>query len=237
VADAATSADAAVATDTELATDGALSPDLAPLAPDGGPVTCVVRPEQEEGPYFIDEMLERKDVRMDPSNGMTSPGTELRLQFRVYSVDGKACKPLEGAVVDLWHANAGGVYSDAKDINGMFDTRGKKFLRGFQKVDSAGAADFVTIYPGWYDGRAVHLHFKIRTKNAAGRNVEFTTQLYFADTVTDTVHTQAAYRKPGRRLRNAQDGVFGRTGPSLVLPVAKDGTVYTATWDIGLKLA
>jgi protocatechuate 3,4-dioxygenase beta subunit len=169
--------------------------------------SCVVRPQQTEGPYFVDERLRRSDIRSDPSDGSVKPGVLLRLEFHVSRIDGSACTPLSGAVVDIWQCDALGVYSDVRDFNGLFDTRGKKFLRGHQVTDAGGTARFITIYPGWYPGRTVHIHFKIRTDPNARRGYEFTSQIYFDDAITDQVHAQAPYAGKGRRwLKNDGDG-------------------------------
>ncbi|HXV80553.1 MAG TPA: intradiol ring-cleavage dioxygenase, partial [Candidatus Binatia bacterium] len=151
--------------------------------------SCVVRPEQTEGPYFIDEKLNRSDIRSDPSDGSVKPGVPLRLAFQVSRVSGPSCSPLSGATVDVWQCDALGLYSDVRDMNA--DTRGKKFLRGYQTTDGNGVAEFVTIYPGWYPGRAVHIHFKIRHDPASHRALEFTSQLYFDESITDEVHQHA----------------------------------------------
>jgi protocatechuate 3,4-dioxygenase beta subunit len=200
------------------------------------PPACVVRPEQMEGPYFVDERLNRSDIRSDPSDGTVKEGTPLRLVFRVSRIEGRACAPLAGALVDVWQCDALGVYSDVLDPR--FDTRGKRFLRGYQVTDQSGTARFVTVYPGWYPGRTVHIHFKIRTGPASGRGYEFTSQLYFDDALTDRVHAQAPYAARGpRTVRNHQDGIFRRGGERLILPVVQDENGYLATFDIGLQIA
>ena len=122
--------------------------------------SCIVRPEMTEGPYFVDERLNRSDIRSDPSDGSVRPGVQLALTFVVSRIDDSSCTPFEGAVVDVWHCDAGGIYSDVQDTG--FDTVGEKFLRGYQVTDASGVASFVTIYPGWYQGRTVHVHFKAR---------------------------------------------------------------------------
>lgn len=191
---------------------------------------CVVRPELSEGPYFVDEMLNRSDVRSDPSDGSVSEGAEFKLAFNVSQVNSNGCVPLSGAQVDIWHCDAYGVYSDAQDRN--FNTVGKKFLRGYQVTDANGLAQFVTIYPGWYDGRAVHIHFKIRVNN-----YEFTSQLFFDDTFTDQVYLQEPYAQKGERNpRNDGDNIYRNGGSQLVLNVTPDGTGYTANFDIGVQI-
>ena len=92
----------------------------------------------------------------------------------VSQADGSACMPMEGVIVDVWHCDALGVYSGVQGNSG-------NFLRGFQRTDANGAAMFKTIYPGWYQGRAVHIHFKIRTDPEADAGFEFTSQLFFDD--------------------------------------------------------
>jgi protocatechuate 3,4-dioxygenase beta subunit len=199
---------------------------------------CVVRPAQTEGPYFVDEKLNRADIRSDPTNGRVMPGALLDLEIRVSRVGAGSCAPLVGAMVDIWQCDAGGVYSDVADTNGFFNTKGQKFLRGYQVTDAAGSARFATIYPGWYSGRTVHIHFKIRTAPVGGRAQEFTSQLYFDDAMTDQVLANAPYIGKGEgRVRNDRDGIFrNENGKDLMLTVAKKGEGYTSTFDIGMNL-
>lgn len=203
-----------------------------------GVPSCVVRPEQTEGPYFVDTMLRRSDIRTDPSDGSVSAGIPLRLTFNVSRVDGDACAPVEGAVVDVWQCDAAGVYSGVRDMNGYFDTQEKKFLRGYMETDDEGMAEFMTIYPGWYRGRAVHIHFKIRTDPDSDRGREFTSQLYFDDAVTAQVHKREPYMQHGPPPeKNEADGIFRRGGDRLMLDLAEDGEGYAAIFSIGLEMA
>lgn len=201
-----------------------------------GMPSCVVRPEQTEGPYFVDERLHRSDIRSDPTDGLVRPGTALALTLAVSRLSGGTCEPLADAQVDVWHCDARGVYSDVRDPG--FNTLGQKFLRGYQKTDAKGEARFLTIYPGWYEGRTVHIHFKIRTAPAAGRSFEFTSQIYFDDAFTDRVHTDAPYASKGqRKARNQHDFIFRRGGEQLILaptPAANGG--YAGTFAIGLQI-
>jgi protocatechuate 3,4-dioxygenase beta subunit len=198
------------------------------------PSGCAVRPELTEGPYYVDEELNRSDIRADPATGIMAVGAPLDLRFNVSRIAGSACVPLVGAVVDVWHCDALGVYSDVQDPG--FDTLGQRFLRGFQITDSAGGARFTTIYPGWYQGRAVHIHFKVRSAPEATAGFEFTSQLFFDDELTDQVHSQEPYSSKGQRdLRNAQDGIFNQGDAGLVLDVASSGEGYTTTFGIALQ--
>lgn len=205
----------------------------APIGPAGGG-TCVLRPEQTEGPYFRDERLERSDIRSDPSDGSVSPGLLLELTVTVGRVAGGGCEPVAGVLVDVWHCDAAGLYSDVQDVR--FDTRGRKFLRGYQLTGVDGAARFVTIYPGWYPGRAVHVHWKVRTDPDSTSGYEFTSQLYFDDALTDVVHAQAPYAGgTGQRTRNAGDGIFASGGAQLTLALAeRPGGGYTTTFATGI---
>jgi protocatechuate 3,4-dioxygenase beta subunit len=194
----------------------------------------VVRPELTGGPYYVDEELSRSDIRSDPASGEVKAGAPLELTFNVSRIAAGACVPLVGAVVDVWHCDALGVYSDVRDPG--FDTRGQKFLRGYQITDSDGSARFTTIYPGWYPGRAVHVHFKVRSAPEADKGFEFTSQLFFDDDLTDQVHAQEPYASKGpRNLRNARDGIFNQGDPGLVLDVAPSDLGYTTTFEIALQ--
>jgi len=196
---------------------------------------CIVRPEQTEGPYFVDERLHRSDIRSDPSDGSVKAGFPLELAVRVHEIRGQDCAPLSGVMVDVWHCDALGVYGDVRDRS--FDTRGRKFLRGYQVTGGDGTARFVTIYPGWYSGRTVHIHFKIRTDPESRRGYAFTSQIYFDDALTDRIHSQAPYagKGPGR-IRNRQDGIFQYGGEELILALTPNSTGYAGTFDIGLLL-
>jgi protocatechuate 3,4-dioxygenase beta subunit len=196
---------------------------------------CVVRPEQMLGPYFVDEGLERADIRADPSTGKISPGAPLELAFVVSRVGESGCAPLPGARVEIWQCDADGVYSDVKDP--QFDTTGRKFLRGHQVTDAEGKAQFTTIYPGWYPGRTVHIHFKILGESQPGQGYEFASQIYFDDAMTDRVHAAAPYtaRRP-RSTRNADDEIYRDGGRELTVPVAARGEGHAATFEIGLQV-
>lgn len=217
--------------------DGAVGPDgVGDVSGAGKPPSCTLRPAQTEGPYFLDDTLNRTDIRSNPSDGAVMPGAPLRLAFHVGGVTGTSCAPLAGAIVDIWQCDAAGVYSGFRDFGGLFDTTGKKFLRGFQSTGSDGTCQFLTIYPGWYPGRSVHIHFKIRATHA-GRALELTSQLYFPDALSDQVFARAPYSShTGPRTLNSADGIFGRVGSDLLLAPTSEGEGYTATFDVGLQL-
>lgn len=205
---------------------------LAPLA--RAATTCVVRPALTEGPYFVDELLNRSDIRTDPSDGSVRAGALLRLSFQLGALNSGQCLPLVGAWVDVWHCDHLGVYSDAVDPG--FNTVGKKYLRGYQVSDTNGVVEFLTIYPGWYSSRAVHIHFKIRSAPGVSPGFEFTSQLFFDDELTDLVHAQSPYSAKGQRtLRNTGDGIYNQGGSQLVLDTQSTVEGYAAALDVALQ--
>jgi len=157
-----------------------------------GNSSCIPTAALTEGPYFVDEKLNRSDICADPSTGVLSAGVPLHLTFNVARVANSACMPLTGAYLDVWHCDAAGVYSD-ESANGSL---GRKFLRGYQITDANGVAQFTTIYPGWYRGRAVHVHFKLRLFTGATKSYEFTSQFFFDENLTSQVHAVSPYSTP-----------------------------------------
>ncbi len=164
------------------------------------------------------------------------PGLPLRLTLRLSVIADNNCSPLSGVVVDVWHNDAHGEYSDVRDRK--YDNRGKKFLRGYQLTDANGEASFTTIYPGWYPGRTVHMHFKVRTNPGGPRGDEFTSQLYFDDAITDEVHSAQPYAGNGQRsTRNSDDRIFRSGGEDLMLTVIQTAEGYEAIFELGLVTA
>jgi protocatechuate 3,4-dioxygenase beta subunit len=190
-----------------------------PAAVASGDVTCVLTPEQTEGPYYIANEAVRRNI----TDGR--PGTPLLL--RAFVVNASTCKPIKGAAVDIWHADAGGVYSG---FGQGADNR--TFMRGIQRTNAKGLALFRTVYPGWYQGRTVHIHVKVHL----GGNVLHTGQLYFPDTVTDAVYRKAPYTgRPNRDVRNAADDIYRNGGKRSQVSVTKNSAgVYVASIVMGV---
>ncbi len=147
---------------------------------------------------------------------------------------GSPCTALAGAQVDVWHCDALGLYSDVSAEN----SSGRKFLRGYQLTDGNGRVTFTTIYPGWYRGRAVHIHFKVRTFSGSQKTFEFTSQIFFDDAVSDEVYRQAPYSSRGARdTRNAADMVYtsnDNSGSKLLATLTSTSNGYDASFAIGL---
>lgn len=202
--------------------------------PEPSALACTLSPEMTEGPYFVDEMLERADIRSDPSDGSPREGTPLALGMRIYAVEGEACTPLASALVDVWHCDAAGLYSDAAANN----TVGQKFLRGYQLTDETGAVQFTTIYPGWYTGRAVHIHFKVRTDPQSEQGYEFTSQLFFDPALTEQVYAQPPYNERGSPdTANAADNIYSGGGDQMLLAVTPQDDGYAGSIDIGVRMS
>jgi protocatechuate 3,4-dioxygenase beta subunit len=220
---AATSGSAGSATATAIATASAAA--VASALP-----SCVVVPALTEGPYYVDEKLERSDIRVDTATGKAVDGAQLKLNWVVSQVDGNACVPLEGALVDVWHCDAEGNYSD---VQGEV---GHDYLRGYQHTDSSGKATILTIYPGWYSGRAVHIHFKVRTDATASQGFEFTSQLFFDDAFSANVYSQGVYASKGAQdVKNASDGIYQQSQGMTLLNVQPDGDGYVATFEVAIQ--
>jgi protocatechuate 3,4-dioxygenase beta subunit len=189
-----------------------------PAAVASGAVTCVLTPEQTEGPYYI----ANERVRRNITEGR--PGAPLVL--RLFVVDASTCRPIKGAAVDIWHADAGGVYSGLGSGSGN-----RRFMRGIQRTDAKGLARFRTVYPGWYRGRTVHIHVKVHV----GGNVVHTGQLYFPDSWTDRVFRRKPYsRRPNRDTCNATDFVFRNGGRRSLLGLRKSVGLYVGTIRMGV---
>ena len=141
---------------------------------------CVAKPALTEGPYFVDERLNRSDIRSDPMTGAIRNGVALGLAFNVHRLEAGACSPLAGAFVDVWHCDAGGVYSGFAGQLGGVDTTGQTFMRGSQLTGNDGRVKFFTIYPGWYQGRTPHIHLKVHV----GGDVVHTGQLFMSERIT-----------------------------------------------------
>lgn len=196
------------------ASDGA-----GPAAVASGAVRCMLAPEQTEGPYYI----AREKFRRDITEG--KPGVPLLLRLKV--VDAASCRPIKGAAVDIWHADALGVYSGFGA-----GSRSRTFMRGIQRTDRNGLARFRSVYPGWYQGRTVHIHVKV---HVAG-NVVHTGQLYFPDRATDRVFRRKPYsRRPHRTTRNADDFVFAQGGRRSLLGLRKVGSAYVGSITMGVN--
>lgn len=167
--------------------------------------SCAATQAIEEGPYYLSNSPVRKDV----TDGQA--GKAITLNFTILDT---ACKPIKGARVDIWYANAQGIYSGVAshgDDLGAGVNSGN-FLRGTQTTNAKGIATFKGIYPGWYPARTIHIHQKIWV---GGKEV-LTTQTFFTDKQNAAVMATAPYNSRGaQRVTNANDMVLNRGGINL----------------------
>jgi protocatechuate 3,4-dioxygenase beta subunit len=226
-----TSAAAGAATTTSTA--------AATATPVTTPTNVTLAPEMTEGPYYLDLDLVRSDVREDRG------GATLNLDFIVMDVARQA--PVGGAAVDIWHCDAEGIYSGfvAASTGGNGGGPGggpsgvgsgaddSTFLRGTQLTGSDGKVSFTTVYPGWYQGRTVHIHVKV---HVGGKEIH-TGQLFFDDEFTDAVYASTSpYSSRGERsTRNDDDSIFGDGGDASTLAVTRSADAYTATMAVGIS--
>ena len=194
-------------------------PGSSSAAVEQGLVQCVLTPELTEGPYYV----ANEAVRHDITEGKA--GLPLLLGVRV--LNASTCKVVKNAAVDIWHCDALGVYSGAVAHNA-----GTDFLRGVQRTNVNGVATFKTIYPGWYPGRAVHIHVKVHVRG----NVVHTGQLFFPAAITEAVYASAPYSSHGTSpdTPNAQDSIFRNGGPKGLLALKKAASGYTASITTGV---
>ncbi len=190
---------------------------------------CILQPQAVEGPYYFDP----SQVRSDIAEGM--PGAAVKLVLHV--VDAQGCAALPGLRVDIWHADARGVYSgysgqgDARDIS----SKGATYLRGTQMTGSDGRVTFRTIYPGWYPGRTPHIHLKVfldKTTLVTGQN-------YFPDDLSAKIYRERApySARPVADTSNARDGIFmdgARDGGGTVFAIESEGDLIVASLLIGV---
>jgi len=185
--------------------------------------SCILTPEQTEGPFYFNV----DQVREDITEG--KKGTPLKLVITI--VDSKDCKPIKDAVVDIWHADASGIYSGYK--NQGVDMTGQTYLRGIQVTDAEGKAVFTTIYPGLYPGRVPHIHFKVLLDN---KNF-VTSQFYFPAEISKQVYQGEPYYRKNGSIDESSDIVVRYYGGAddLRMDVSKEKDIYTATHTIGIK--
>ncbi|EUC60953.1 protocatechuate 3,4-dioxygenase beta subunit, putative [Rhizoctonia solani AG-3 Rhs1AP] len=174
--------------------------------------TCVTAPEVTEGPYYIANELLRSDVRESQS------GVNLVLDIGV--MDTRTCTPLQNALVEIWACNATGAYSGFTTPPTRGNSMSDQFtwLRGGFATNSEGMVEFRTIYPGYYTGRAIHIHSMVQTNYQVDTNgsivshagqVRHMGQIYFDEGLNDQVLAHSAYQGTSqRRTRNAQDGIL-----------------------------
>jgi protocatechuate 3,4-dioxygenase beta subunit len=189
---------------------------------------CMITPQAVEGPYYFDPKLVRGDIREGRA------GVPLKLLLQV--VEASTCRPLEGARLDIWHADAIGIYSgyENQSDDRKLSTVGKSFLRGTQFTDKAGQASFMSIYPGWYKGRTAHIHFKAFLDNKE----VLVGQMYFPDAMNEYIYTKVApynQRSSARDTFNRTDFIAKQDGDASFCSVREEASQYLASLVIGAE--
>jgi len=166
---------------------------------------CVLAPEVTFGPYYASGQFIRDDMREDV------PGVELLLALEV--IDVNTCKPLPKVMFDIWHCSNVGKYSAFTQEG----TAGETFLRGLQPTGDDGILTMTTIFPGWYEGRTIHVHIAAHINGTISSNGDFYSggsnahigQLFFSEDILSQIHNNSKYsdNKNGRKY-NDKDSIY-----------------------------
>src|ERR1700744_1089367 len=200
--------------------------------------SCIVTATEVEGPYpYVGGELTNPLDRSDVTDGQT--GVPLTLNFVIVNAN-DSCNVVTDARVDIWHCNKDGYYSGYANQQSTLGTKsyvGQTWLRGYQLSDSSGVVKFLTIYPGWYGGRATHNHIEGYVNNVMKK----TTQIAFSETINNTVYASSLYAAHGvNPISNEADSIFGNSSTDLANEtVSLTGSVsegYSGTYAIGLAL-
>jgi protocatechuate 3,4-dioxygenase beta subunit len=181
--------------------------------------TCAVAPSETAGPFPSLQDLIRSDIREDRE------GTPLQLTISVVNV-AAACAPLANVAVEIWQCDVAGNYSQ------YGSQTARTYLRGIQTTNGAGEVVFTTLYPGWYQGRATHIHVEVAS---AGRSLKVT-QIAFPEDISNTVHTQGVYASRGiNNTTNLRDGIFADSLSNQMASVAGNPAAgMSATFRLGV---
>lgn len=194
--------------------------------------SCLLTPQETEGPYYFNPNLVRQDIRQDTMTGVVKTGLPLNMAITVVNAE---CVPIPNVLVDIWHADKDGVYSGYAGQPGGVSTIGQTFLRGIQMTDANGRCSFLSVYPGWYPGRVTHVHFKARLSSTT----YVTSQFAFPDSVNTAVYQTPLYVAKGQNaITNASDNIFRSANPEgqvmSVTPNASTGG-YDGEYTIGIN--
>ncbi len=203
----------------------------------------VASPALTEGPFFVDEKLNRSNLLVGTSRPAVVSGTPFELELMIHKLTGDKHVPFAGCQIDIWHCDAAGVYSDESNPMNHEDTAKQTWLRGYQITDSKGIAKFQTIIPGWYPGRTAHIHFKVRTFSEKHQvTADFTSQLFFHEADLKSIYAKKPYSGQDVAVGlNMRDGIYAErqvdgsvAGQHLTLDLAKAAKGHSAKFAIVL---
>jgi protocatechuate 3,4-dioxygenase beta subunit len=204
-------------------TDGTpTSPDTGGSAAGGTTdAACAVTPSETAGPYPSLTDLFRSDIREDRD------GSPLTLAINVVNAN-DGCSPVANVNVEIWHCDAAGNYSQ------YGNSRTETFLRGIQTTDANGQVTFTTVFPGWYQGRATHIHVEV-VRNGSSVKVS---QIAFPESVNAAVYRTGVYASRGSNpTSNGGDGIFADSLASELAQVTGDAaTGLSATFRMGIAV-
>jgi len=204
-------------------------------------LVCVAgaAPTTTEGPYWVDPKLFRSDIRTEPTTGVARSGVPLTLTITVQNLSGSSCTALAGAYVDIWQCDAKGIYSSvAQSYNpgggtGSVNTNDQTFLRGYQITDANGQVTFTSIFPGWYTGRTIHIHIRVRTYNGSTVLSNFVSQIFFEETLSNTILADSQYsRTSSRDTTNSNDSIYNVTNRDRMMATASGSATAGVTASI-----
>lgn len=154
---------------------------------------CTLSPAETEGPYPIKTpaQLVRENIISDRT------GIALLINITVQNLNAN-CEPLSGVLVDIWHCDSDGNYSEYGNFTSAH------FLRGRQTTNEEGKVSFISIYPGWYPGRAPHIHVEVLSSSGSSLLV---TQIAFPEDVSEMVYATSGYNGSAD-TSNTRDGIF-----------------------------
>jgi protocatechuate 3,4-dioxygenase beta subunit len=181
---------------------------------------CAVIPTETAGPFPSRADFFRSDIREGKA------GTLLTLTLKVVNVN-SGCTPVSGVDVEIWHVDTAGDYS-------QYGTQtAATFLRGIQTTNASGEVTFTTVYPGWYQGHATHIHAEV---TRSGQSVKVT-QIAFPESINNTVHSSGVYASRGTNpMSNLSDGIFSDSLASeLVTPSGSPSGGYSVSFQIGIN--
>ncbi|MCE7934720.1 MAG: T9SS C-terminal target domain-containing protein [Chlorobi bacterium CHB2] len=192
---------------------------------------CVLIPQETRGPYPLDLSKDSTKFRQDITEGR--PGMPLTIRLTIVNINDN-CRPIANARVDIWQTDKDGVYSGFQQPGA--NTVGQTFMRGIQLTDSNGQVEFHTVYPGWYNGRATHIHFEVFLNSV----LSATSQMAFPEAITEAVYKTPLYAEHGQNsTTNASDGIFSDMSNTQyeMLTITENAATggYTGTLTVGMN--
>jgi protocatechuate 3,4-dioxygenase beta subunit len=187
---------------------------------------CAVTPTETLGPYPSLTNFVRSDIREGKS------GLPLALTITIVNTN-NSCSPVANAAVNIWQCDAQGNYSEYAQPG--YNGTGQTFLRGIQTTDASGRVTFTTVFPGWYQGRATHIHVEVKVNNAVVK----VTQIAFEESIIAAVYANGVYAAKGRNpTSNASDMVFADSLSSETATITGGGAMsgYSAAFTVGVSI-